>query len=130
VRKRPAHAFTGQPGTAGDGTRTGRQPHLAGAATWPTYRDLDATLAGIVQAAVMPKLIEDTPDELGALARTMSFYARLSPAQRQALDREHEAIYQRFGRPIRASTIAVLVTARRRDDLSGAKGLAKAGDAA
>jgi ubiquinone/menaquinone biosynthesis C-methylase UbiE len=114
------------------------------AADWPAYRDLDATLAGIegrrdnisrawswlgsydigreyagrlfgeVQAAVMPKLIEHTPGELGALVRTMSFYARLSPGQRQALDREYEAMHQRFGRPIRASTIAVLVTARRR----------------
>lgn len=114
------------------------------AANWPAYRDLDATLAGIerrrgnisrawswlgsydigrehaghlfgdVQAAVMPRLTEYTPDELGALVRTLSFYARLSPDQRQALDREHEAIYQRLGRPIRASTIAVLLTARRR----------------
>ena len=114
------------------------------AASWPAYRDLDATLAGIqrrrdnisqawswlgsydigrdyagrlfgdVQAAVMPKRTEHTPDELGALVRTMSFYARLTPAQRQALDREHEAIYQRLGRPIRASTIAVLLTAERR----------------
>jgi SAM-dependent methyltransferase len=122
------------------------------AANWPDYRDLDATLAGIerhranisqawswlgsydigredagrlfgdVQAAVMPKLIEHTPDELSALVRTMSFYARLSPDQRRALDREYEAIYQRFGRPIRASTIAVLVTAKRRADLTGAKG--------
>jgi len=80
------------------------------AASWPAYRDPGATLAGIerrrgnisqawswlgsydigrqyagrlfgdVQAAVMPKLIEHTPDELGALVRTMSFYARLSPA--------------------------------------------------
>jgi ubiquinone/menaquinone biosynthesis C-methylase UbiE len=122
------------------------------AASWPAYRDLDTTLAGIerrrgnisrawswlgsydigreyagrlfgeVQATVMPKVIEHTPDELGALVRTMSFYARLSPDQRQALDREHEAIYQRFGRPIRASTIAVLLTARRRADPTGAKG--------
>lgn len=120
------------------------------AANWPAYRDLDATLAGIqrrrgnisrawswlgsydigrdyagrlfgdVQAAVMPKLVEHTPDELGALVRTMSFYARLSPDQRQALDREHEAIYQRLGRPIRASTIAVLLTAQRRADPAGA----------
>jgi SAM-dependent methyltransferase len=112
------------------------------AASWPAYRDLDATLAGIrqrrgnisrawswlgsydigrdyagrlfgdVQTAVMPKLTEHTLDELGALIRTLSFYARLSPAQRQALDREHEAIYQRLGRPIRASTVAVLLTAR------------------
>ena len=113
------------------------------AADWPTYRDLDATLAGMeqrrgnvsevwawlgsydvgqdhagrlfgdVQVAVMPKLIELTSDELNALVRTMSFYARLSPGQRQALEREHEAIYERLGRPIRASTVATLVTARR-----------------
>ncbi len=122
------------------------------AANWPAYRDLDATLAGIegrrgnisaawswlgsydigreyadrlfgdVQVAVMPKVIEHTLDELGARVRTMSFYARLSPGQRQALDREHEAIYQRFGRPIRASTIAVLLTARRRADPPGTNG--------
>jgi SAM-dependent methyltransferase len=114
------------------------------AADWPAYRDLRATLAGMdqrrgnvsevwawlgsydvaqdhaghlfgdVQMAVMPKLIEHTPDELNALVRTMSFYARLSPGQRRALEREFEAIYQRLGRLIRASTVAALVTARRR----------------
>jgi ubiquinone/menaquinone biosynthesis C-methylase UbiE len=113
------------------------------AANWPVYRDLDGTLAGMeqrrdnvsevwawlggydigqdyagrlfgdVQVAVMPKLMEHTPDELNALVRTMSFYARLSRDQRQALEREHEAIYKRLGRPIRASTVAALVTARR-----------------
>jgi hypothetical protein len=113
------------------------------AASWPTYRDLDVTLAGIeerrdnisrawswlgsydiareyagrlfgdVQVAVMPKLTEYTPDQIGALVRTMSFYARLSPDQRRALDLEYEAIYQRLGRPIRASTVVVLLTARR-----------------
>jgi ubiquinone/menaquinone biosynthesis C-methylase UbiE len=113
------------------------------AANWPAYRDLDATLAGTeqrrgnvsqvwawlgsydigrdyagrlfgdVQVAVMPKLIEHTPDELNAIIRTMSFYARLSPGQRQALEREYEAIYERLGRPIRASVITALVTARR-----------------
>jgi ubiquinone/menaquinone biosynthesis C-methylase UbiE len=110
---------------------------------WPAYRDLDATLAGMeqrrgnvselwswlgsydmgqdhagrlfgdVQVAVMPMLVEHTPDELNALVRTMSFYARLSPGQRQALERENEAIYERLGRPIRASIVAALVTARR-----------------
>ena len=110
---------------------------------WPAYRDLDATLAGVeqrrsnvsevwawlgsydigqdyasrlfgdVQVAVMPQLVEHTPDELNALLRTMSFYARLSPGQRQALERENEAMYERFGRPIRASIVAALVTARR-----------------
>src|SRR5437764_3184829 len=96
------------------------------AASWPAYRDLDATLAGVeqrrgnvsevwawlgsydigqgyagrlfgdVELAVMPKLIEHTPDEINALARTMSFYARLSRDQRQALEREYEAIYERL----------------------------------
>jgi ubiquinone/menaquinone biosynthesis C-methylase UbiE len=110
---------------------------------WPAYRDLDATLAGMeqrrgnvselwswvgsydmgqeyagrlfgdVQVAVMPKLVEHTPDKLNALVRTMSFYARLSPGQRQALEHENEAIYERLGRPIRASIVAALVTARR-----------------
>jgi ubiquinone/menaquinone biosynthesis C-methylase UbiE len=114
------------------------------AAAWPAYRDLDATLAGMeqrrgnvsqvwawlgsydigqdyagrlfgdVQLAVMPKLSEHTPDKLNAVVRTMSFYARLSPEQRQALEREYEAVYERLGRPIRASTVAALLTARRR----------------
>lgn len=111
------------------------------AATWPSYRDLDTTLAGAeqrranvsavwawlgshdveedyaselfddVQVAVIPMLLEHTADELNAILRTMSYYPRLGPAQRQALDRENEAIYERLGRPIRASTIATLVTA-------------------
>ena len=110
---------------------------------WQAYRDLDATLAGVeqrrgnvsevwawlgshdigqdhagllfgdVQVAVMPRLTEHTAAEGNALLRTMSFYARLSPGQREALDREYEAIYERLGRPIRASTVAALVTARR-----------------
>jgi SAM-dependent methyltransferase len=113
------------------------------AANWPTYRDLDATIAGVeqrrdnvskawawlgttdigqdyagrlfgdVQVAMAPKLHEHNPGELNAIVRTMSYYARLSQDQRQALEREHEAIYERFGRPIRASTVAAVVTARR-----------------
>ncbi len=122
------------------------------AANWPAYRDLDATLAGIerrrgnisqawswlgsydigrdcagrlfgdVQAAVVSRLTEHTPDQLSALVRTLSFYARLSPGQRQALDRELEVVCQRLGRPVRASTIAVLLTAQRRPDPAGVKG--------
>lgn len=113
------------------------------AADWPAYRDLDATLAGVerrrdnvsaawawlgcydvaqdyasrlfddVQVAVAPKLIEQTADELNAVLRTMSFYARLSPDQRQALEQENTVIYETLGRPIRASTVTTLVTARR-----------------
>jgi SAM-dependent methyltransferase len=113
------------------------------AAEWPVYRDLGATLAGVeqrrdnvseawawlgrydvaqdcasrlfgdVQVALVPKLIEQTADELSAVLRTMSFYARLSPGQRQALEHENAAIHERLGRSIRASTVATLVTARR-----------------
>ncbi len=113
------------------------------AAHWPAYRDLDATFAGMeqrrgnvsqawawlgsydlgqdyagrlfgdVQVALTPRLAEHTPGELNAIFRTMSHYARLSQDQRQALEREHEAIYERLGRPIRATTAVALVTARR-----------------
>jgi hypothetical protein len=116
------------------------------AAHWPAYRDLDATLTGMeqrrgniseawawlgsydigqdyagrlfgdIRVAVKPKLIEHTPDELNAVVRTLSFYTRLSPDQRQALEREHQAIYERLGRPIRSSVVAALVTARRSTD--------------
>lgn len=116
-------------------------PELA--ARWPTYRDLDATLAGAherrenvsavwawlggyeiareyaaelfeqAQIAAAPTLVEHTAEELNALLATMSFWARLSAAQREALTSENRALQQRLGRPIRASTVACLVTARR-----------------
>jgi hypothetical protein len=81
--------------------------------SYDVAQDYACRLFGDVQVALTPKLIEHTPDELNAIVRTMSFYARLSPDQRQALEREHEAIYERLGRPIRASTATALVTARR-----------------
>ena len=113
------------------------------AAAWPAYRDLDATLAGAqqrqanvsamwawlgsydlaqdyagplfddAQIAVMPKLVEHTADELNAIIATMSYYARLSPEQRQALAQEYTAICRRLGRPVRSSIVTALVTARR-----------------
>ncbi|HEX8109467.1 MAG TPA: class I SAM-dependent methyltransferase [Kofleriaceae bacterium] len=116
-------------------------PELA--AAWPTYRDLDGTLAGIaarrdnvseiwgwlgsydierrvaaslfhdVQVAAVPTLLEHTADELTALLGTMSFWARLTPRQRDALAAETQALHRRLGRPIRSSTVACLVTARR-----------------
>ena len=115
------------------------------AATLPTYRDLDSTIAGVrerrwnvadawgwlgsydigrdyvadlfeaVQLATVPTLVEHTADELNALLGTMSFWARLSPAQREALSSENQALHERLGRPIRASTVAVLLTARRQN---------------
>jgi hypothetical protein len=113
------------------------------AADWPAYRDLDAMLAGVqerrgnvsaawawlgtyditqddaarlfgqLQVTVVPRLHEHTPGELIAVVRTMSNWARLTPGQRQALEAEYEAIYQRLGRPIRASSAAALITAQR-----------------
>ena len=115
------------------------------AASWPTYRDLDRTIAGVRQRrgnvanawawlgsydiardhaaelfddlrlATVPTLVEQTAAELNALLGTMSFWARISADQRGAIVRETHALQARLGRPIRAGTVAVLVTARRRD---------------
>jgi SAM-dependent methyltransferase len=112
-------------------------------ADWPSYRDLDATLAGAarregnvseawawlggyavarayaaelfadVQLAAIPTRVEHTADALNGLLGTMSFWARLSLRQRDALCAENHALQERLGRPIRSSTIACLLTARR-----------------
>jgi SAM-dependent methyltransferase len=113
------------------------------AATWPTYRDLESTIAGVqerrrnvadawswlgsydiardyaadlfedLQLATVPTMTEHTAGEVGALLGTMSFWAPLSPEQRDAIVKETYALQERLGRPIRASSLAVLVTARR-----------------
>ena len=76
-------------------------------------RDYAAELFEDLQFPTVPTLIEHTADELNALLGTMSFWARLSPDQRDALANETQALHERLGRPIRASTIAALLTARR-----------------
>jgi SAM-dependent methyltransferase len=116
-------------------------PELA--AEWPTYRDLDRTLAGAAarrdniselwawlggypiarayaaslfadaQIIALPTFLEHAADELNALLGTMSFWARLAPRQRDALAAENQALHRRLGRLIRSSTIACLVSARR-----------------
>jgi SAM-dependent methyltransferase len=113
------------------------------AESWPAYRDLEATVAGAkerrenvsevwawlgshdvarpaagrlfgdVRVAAIPMLMEQTAEELNALLRTASPYQRLSLEQRVALEREHADMFKALGRPIRSSTVAVLVTARR-----------------
>jgi SAM-dependent methyltransferase len=91
-------------------------PELA--ADWPTYRDLDRTLGGVDERRGN---VSEAWAWLGgyelargyALLGTMSFSARLSPRQRDALHAENHALHQRLGRPIRSSTVACLVTARR-----------------
>jgi SAM-dependent methyltransferase len=113
------------------------------AAGWPRYRDLAAISAGAqqrrenvselwawlgshdvarrhagrlfrdVRMASEPTLLEQSADELIGLLGTASFYRRLSAEQRAALEREAVEMYERLGRPLRSSTVAVLVTARR-----------------
>jgi SAM-dependent methyltransferase len=113
------------------------------AAGWPSYRGLEAILAGVyerrgnvsdvwgwlgdhevardyaaglfddAQIAAMPRLIEHTAEELGALLGTMSFWSRLSPGQREAVEQENRTLQERLGRPIRSSVLACAVTARR-----------------
>jgi SAM-dependent methyltransferase len=65
------------------------------------------------QITAMPFLVEHTAVALNALLGRMSFWARLSPGQRDPLVAENHALYERLGRPIRSSTVACLVTARR-----------------
>lgn len=118
-------------------------PELA--ASWPSNRRLEAILAGVherrgnvsevwawlgghevsrehaaglfegAQTAAVPRLMEHTADELGALLGTMSFWSRLSWEQREAVEHESRALYERLGRPIRSSVLACAVTARRAD---------------
>lgn len=115
-------------------------PELA--ASWPAYRDLPSLIEGVeqrrenvsevwawvgshdlarleagrlfkdVQIAAVPSLVEQTAEELNALFRTISAYSRLSPGQRQEIESEFFALQERLGRPIRSSTVCVLVTAR------------------
>jgi SAM-dependent methyltransferase len=111
---------------------------------WSNYRDLDGILEGVAARrgnvsevwawlghykiargyaaalydeaglVALPALVEHTADEINALLRTMSFSGRLTSEQRDALGAENEALYRRLGRPIRSSTVACVVTARRR----------------
>lgn len=113
------------------------------AATWRPLRSLETILAGVqkrrdnvsevwawlgypavareyaaelfhdVQIVVVPSLVERTAHELNALFGTTSAYHRMSPPQRETLERAHIDIGDRLGRPIRSGLLAVLVTARR-----------------
>jgi ubiquinone/menaquinone biosynthesis C-methylase UbiE len=118
------------------------------AASLPRYRDLETTLAGAserrenisevwawlggyelarayaanlfddAQIAAEPMLMEHTSAELNALLGTMSFWSRLSPAQREALESANRTLHEQLGRPIRSSAVTYLVTARREDSPS------------
>jgi SAM-dependent methyltransferase len=113
------------------------------AADWPIYRDLAGTLAGAgarrenlsevwawlggyeiargyaadlfddADLVAVPRHLEHTAEQLNALLGTMSFWAGLSPGQRDALVGENLHFHQRLGRSIRSSTVACLAVARR-----------------
>jgi len=113
------------------------------AADWPAYRDLAGTLAGVAarrqnlseawawlggyeiargyaadlfddaHLVTVSTQLEHTAEELNALLGTMSFWAGLSPRQRDALMAENQSFHQRLGRPIRSSAVACLLLARR-----------------
>jgi hypothetical protein len=94
-----------------------RRENVSEAWAWIGGQDVARSCAGAlfcdVRVATVPTLLEQTADELNGLLRTAAFYHRMSPNQRRALEREHVDMYERLGRPIRSSLVAVLVTARR-----------------
>lgn len=112
------------------------------AAGWPTLRLLEVILAGIaeraanvsevwswvgqynlgrpsgrlfhdVSAAAIPVIREHTAAELIALLGTLSPYHRMTADQQAALGASIVALEEDLGRPIRSTTAAVLVTARK-----------------
>ena len=115
------------------------------AASWPRYRDLETTFAGVherrenisevwawlggyevareyaahlfddAQIAATATLMEQTATELNALLGTMSFWSRLSPEQREGIENANRTLHEQLGRPIRSSIVACLITARRGD---------------
>jgi SAM-dependent methyltransferase len=117
------------------------------AAAWPPLRDIGTIVRGVqdrranvsdvwawvtgqsvarsyaaglfrdVEVAVQSALLEQSAEELNALFRTTSLYQRVSPAQREALERANLEIGARFGRPIRSTMLGVLLTATRAPSL-------------
>ena len=113
------------------------------AATWPELRDGDTILAGAasrrdnisevwswigghrlavpeaarlfedVEVAVAPIYTEQTGDEVNAVLRTTSLYARIPDDRRQAFQDENLRVAERLGGVVRASELVVLVTGRR-----------------
>jgi hypothetical protein len=76
-------------------------------------RDEAAERFGEAEIVVVPMRLEHGAEQLNALMRTMSFWARLKESGRTALDGETLALEGRLGRPIRSSALACLVAARR-----------------
>jgi SAM-dependent methyltransferase len=118
------------------------------AASWPRQRELEVIIAGVrerrenisevwawlgdhevarayaadlfddAQIAAVPTLMEHTAAELNALLGTMSFWSRLSPEQREAIENANRTLHEQLGRPLRSSVVTCLVTARRGESAS------------
>lgn len=113
------------------------------AARWPHYYELDEIIDGVearhknisdawswlgdydlarnyvgnlfkdTQIAAVPNVIEQTADELIALFRTLSIYSSLSKQQRTDLEHAYKELYKKLARPLRSSTVTILMTAER-----------------
>ena len=73
-------------------------------------RDYVARLFDDAQIATVARVIEHTPDELNALLGTLSFWSKLAPQQREAVEHENRSLYERLGRPIRSSILGCRCT--------------------
>lgn len=95
-----------------------RRSDIAAVWAWLGAHDVEhpdaARLFGEVTLMTVPLLLEQTADEVNRLMRTTSYYQRLTSAQREGWERDNVTLYQRLGRPIRSSVVAVLVAAQRR----------------
>ena len=85
--------------------------------SWLGDYDLNRAYVGQLfskaQLVSVPHIVEQTADQLTNLIRTLSMYSRLNEQQRTELAHEYKEIFERLGRPIRSSTVGVLVTASR-----------------
>lgn len=116
-------------------------PELA--AQWPEHRDVDSNLAGVhdrrgnisaawswlvgrdlardyvaslfddAELTLIPIEVEHTADELIGLIATMSWWQRITASQQQEISAGIAAMYAELERPLRASTAACMVSARR-----------------
>jgi len=68
-----------------------------------------------VRAAAVPVVRQHTATELIALMRTLSPYHRMTAHRQAALEASIVALQEALGRPMRSTTAAVLVTARKVD---------------
>jgi ubiquinone/menaquinone biosynthesis C-methylase UbiE len=85
--------------------------------TWVGHHDLSvpeaATLFEDVELRGVPRYRELTADDLLALFRTTSLWARLEPDVRDALEADDRRVIEEFGGTVGSSELVVLATARR-----------------